>query len=145
MKQVTVRAMRPTDLEAIVEIDKMVLGRERGEYWEMKTELAARRSAVANLVAEAEGKVVGFILGEASFWEYGIPDTTGYIDTIGVNPQFQHRGVASTLLREMVDHLRKVGVARIYTYVNWRDGDLLSFFSKTGFQRGDMVNLELNV
>ncbi len=61
--------------------------------------------------------MVGFILGDASGWEYGVPDTVGWIDTIGVHP--------------------------IYTFVNCRDWGLLQFFDAMGFQRGDMINLEL--
>jgi hypothetical protein len=46
---------------------------------------------------------------------------------------------------EMVDNLKKVGVDTIYTFVNWRDWDLLQFFDAMGFQRGDMINLELKI
>jgi len=38
---------------------------------------------------------------------------------------------------------KKVGVDTIYTLVNWRTWDLLRFFDKMGFGRGDMINLEL--
>jgi N-acetylglutamate synthase-like GNAT family acetyltransferase len=67
------------------------------------------------------------------------------IDTIGVHPDFQKRGIARALLMEMVDNLKKVGVDTIYTFVNWRDWDLLQFFDAMGFQRGDMINLELKI
>lgn len=86
MKEANVRVMRLDDLQAIIAIDRKVLKHERPEYWSLKLELAQKRSAVASLVAEVEGKVVGFILGDASGWEYGIPDTIGYIDTIGIDP-----------------------------------------------------------
>ena len=58
---------------------------------------------------EDGGKMVGFILGDASGWEYGVPDTVGWIDTIGVHPDYQKRGVARALLTEMIDNLKKVG------------------------------------
>jgi len=145
LDKLTVRAMKPIDLEAIVAIDTKVLGRARPDYWQMKMELSQSRSPMASLVAEVEGGVVGFILGDASGWEYGIPDTVGYIDTIGVDPDYQGYGVGRTLLEEMLTHLRKVGVKTLYTYVNWRDGDLLSFFDRVGFRRGDMINLEMDL
>jgi len=145
LDKLAVRAMKPVDLEAIVAIDTKVLGRSRPEYWQMKMELSQSRSPMASLVAEVEGRVVGFILGDASGWEYGIPDTVGYIDTIGVDPDYQGYGVGRTLLEEMLTHLRKVGVRTLYTYVNWRDGDLLSFFDRVGFRRGDMINLEMDL
>ncbi len=140
-----IRAMKPEDLEAIVEIDTKVLGKSRPEYWQMKMDIAEARSPMASLVAEVDGKVIGFMLGDASGWEYGIPETVGYIDTLGVDPDYMGRGVGRTLAEEMVNHLRKVGVTTVYTYVNWRDGDLLSFFDAMGFRRGDMINLEMDI
>ena len=145
MEEVEIRAMDYRDQDAIVGIDAKVLGKSRPDYWQMKIELSKSHSPMASLVAEAEGKVVGFILGDASGWEYGVPHTVGWIDTIGVHPDFQKRGIARALLMEMVDNLKKVGVDTIYTFVNWRDWGLLQFFDAIGFQRGDMINLELKI
>jgi ribosomal protein S18 acetylase RimI-like enzyme len=144
-EQYKIRAMKNDDLQAIVDIDTKVLGRSRSEYWEMKLELADKRSPLASLVAEAEGKVVGFILGDASGWEYGIPESVGWIDTIGIHPDYQRKGVARALMNEIIANLKKVGVNTIYTFVNWRDWGLLQFFDAMGFTKGDMINLELKV
>ncbi len=145
MEQVKIRVLDYDDLDAIVEIDKEVLGKERPDYWQMKIELSESRSPMASLVAELDGRVVGFILGDASGWEYGVPDTVGWIDTIGVHPKYQKKGIARLLFKEMVTNLKKVGVDTIYTFVNWRDWDLLHFFDKMGFQKGDMIHLELKL
>jgi len=145
MEQYRIRAMRYEDLDAIVDIDTRVLGKGRPEYWQMKLELAERRSPLASLVAEVEGKVVGFIIGDASGWEYGVPESVGWIDTIGVHPDYQKKGVARALMAEMTNNLRKVGVSTVYTFVNWRDWGLLQFFDRMGFTRGDMINLELRI
>lgn len=40
---------------------------------------------------------------------------------------------------------KKVGVDTIYLFVNWRQWDLLEFFDKMQFKRGDMINLELKI
>jgi len=145
MEQYKIRAMKYDDLDAIVDIDTKVLGRSRPEYWQMKLELSEKRSPLASLIAEVEGKVVGFIMGDASGWEYGVPESVGWIDTIGVHPDYQKKGVARALMSEMTDNLKKVGVNTVYTFVNWRDWGLLQFFDRMGFTRGDMINLELKV
>ena len=49
------------------------------------------------------------------------------------------------LLTEMVNNLKKVGVVKVYTFVNWRDWGLLQFFDAMGFKKGDMINLEMKV
>lgn len=146
LKRAKIRALAYGDLDDIVEIEKEMLGKERPEYWSMKIELSENRSPLASLVAELDGKVVGFILGDASGWEYGVSDTVvGWIDTIGVHPKYRRQGIAEILFKEMVTNLKKVGVDTIYTFVNWKDWDLLHFFDKMGFQRGDMIHIEMKV
>ena len=115
-----IRTMVPSDLDRIVGIDIKVLGKPRPEYWEMKLELVKKRSQVTSLVAELDGKVVGFIIGDVSSWEYGVPENIGWIDTIGVDPDYQRKGIAKTLFTEMTNNLKKVGVDTIYTFVTRR-------------------------
>ena len=140
-----IRTMVPSDLDRIVEIDLKVLGKPRLEYWEMKLELVAKRSQIAALVAELDGKVIGFIIGGASRWEYGVPENIGWIDTIGVDPDYQRKGIAKILFTEMTNNLNKVGVDAMYTFVTRRDWKLLKFFNSIGFQKGDVINLELDI
>jgi ribosomal protein S18 acetylase RimI-like enzyme len=145
IKEPVIRAMVPKDLNRIVEIDTKILGQSRPEFWEMKLELAKKRSPISPLVAEVDGEVVGFIIGEASGWEYGVPTHIGWIDTIGVDPSFQRKGIAKMLMMEMINYMKKVEVDTIYTLINWRAWDLLQFCDAMGFKKGDMINLELKV
>ena len=102
-------------------------------------------SGVPSLAAEVGGRVIGFILGSASGWEYGIPDNIAWIDTLGVRKEYQKKGIARLLFREMFFMFKEVGVDTIYVLVSWRDWDLLKFFDKMGFKRGDMINLEMKI
>ena len=140
-----IRTIVPSDLDRVVEIDIKVLGKSRLEYWEMKLELVGKRSQISSLVAELDGKVIGFIIGGASTWEYGVPENIGWIDTIGVDPDYQRKGIAKILFTEMTNNLKKVGVDTIITFVKRRDPILLKFFNSLGFQKGDMINLELDI
>ena len=78
------------------------------------------------------GKGGRVLLGDARGWEYGVPDTVGWIDTIGVHPVYQKKGIGGVLLMEMVDNVHKVGVNTILHLA-------------MGFQRGNMINLELKI
>lgn len=140
-----IRPMGPADLDRIIEIDVKVLGKQRPEYWEMKLDLVENRPQISSLVAELDGRVVGFIIGGASRWEYGVPENIGWIDTIGVDPACQRKGIAGRLFSEMVHSLKKMGVDTVTTFVNRRDWVLLKFFQNLGFQKGDMINLELDI
>ncbi len=142
---VSIRPITQADLPRIAEIDTKVLGQSRPGYWEMKLALLEKHPQHASLVAEREGRVVGFILGGVSRWEYGIPEDVGWIDTIGVDPDYQRRGIARALFQEMSRRLKEMGVNSIYTLVTRRDWKLLKFFHRLGFQEGDMINLELDL
>ncbi len=133
------------DLDAIIEIDEKVLGENRREYWNRKLELMNAKSSQISLVATIEGKVVGFVLGDLSGWEFGVPETVAWVDTIGVDPDYQKKGIATLLARELINRMKALKVKRIYTLVSWDNWDLLQFFHTMGFTRGDMINLELKI
>ena len=143
MEHLEIRPLKRGDLEAIAEIDEKVLGEKREDYWERKLEMLGTKSTPTSFVAEWEGRVIGFILGDVSGWEFGVPDTIGWIDTIGIDPVHQKKGVATALTMELIRHLKGAGVNTLYTLVSWDDWDLLQFFRSVGFTRGDMINLEL--
>jgi len=145
LENVNIRSLKKEDLETIVEIDGKVLGDKRRDYWGRKLERVDNRSSQVSLVAEVEGNVVGFILGDVSGWEFGVPNTIGWIDTIGVDPIYQKKGLATALAQELIKKLKTIGVKTIYTLVSWNDWDLLQFFHAMGFTRGDMINLELTI
>jgi len=142
---VNIRPMTVGDVDAIVEIDRRVIGKSRPDYWK-KVVPENPQYPFSSLVAEFEGKVIGFVVGEVSGWEFGVPDTIGWLSIIGVDPDYQHKGVARRLSQEFVENLKAIGVSVIYTLVNWNDWDLLNFFHEMGFTRGgDMINLELKI
>ncbi|MCX8021175.1 MAG: GNAT family N-acetyltransferase [Syntrophorhabdaceae bacterium] len=141
-----IRQLRPDDIDFIVDIDTKVLGETRRDYWVNKIiKQADTRPPDASLVAEIDGKVVGFILGEVSGWEFKVPNNIGWIDTIGIDPDYQNRGIAKVLANNLITNLKRYNVDTIYTLVNWNDWDLLQFFHAMGFSRGDMINLVLKV
>jgi predicted N-acetyltransferase YhbS len=144
MGPVKLRVLTMRDLDTVADIDESLLGTRRVEYWETRLE-KAETSGVPSLVAEVDGKVVGFILGSASGWEYGIPENVAWIDTLGVRNEYKRKGIARLLFKEMFSMFKKVGVDTIYVFVNWKDWDLLQFFDKMGFKRGDMINLEMKI
>jgi len=156
--EVKIRVLDENDLDAVVEIDRRVLGQERRSFWKRKIAYAGIYPRPA-LVAVVEGKIVGFILGFVSGWEFGVPDTVGWIDTLGVDPAFQRRGIGRTLFNALIEIFRKSGrqesvetaerevegVNIVYTLASWSDWDLLQFYHSMGFRKGDMVNLEMKM
>ena len=156
--EVKIRVLDENDLDAVVEIDRRVLGQERRSFWKRKIAYAGIYPRPA-LVAVVEGKIVGFILGFVSGWEFGVPDTVGWIDTLGVDPAFQRRGIGRTLFNALIEIFKKSGrqesvetaerdvegVNIVYTLASWSDWDLLQFYHSMGLKKGEMVNLEMKM
>jgi len=144
VEPVKLRILTIRDLDAVTEIDYSLLGKRRKGYWATRLEYA-ETSGVPSLAAEVNGELIGFILGSASGWEYGIPENVAWIDTLGVKKEYQRKGIARLLFNEMLSMFKKVGVDTIYVFVNWKDQELLEFFERMGFKKGDMINLELKI
>jgi GNAT superfamily N-acetyltransferase len=144
LERVSLKPLTINDLDAVVAIDYALLGKERIAHWQKRLE-QTRTSGVPSLIAEVNGKAIGFILGSASGWEYGIPENVGWIDTLGVVKEWQGKGVSQLLFKEMYSMFKKIGVDKIHTFVEWRKWDLMKFFESIGFKRGDMINLKLKI
>jgi ribosomal protein S18 acetylase RimI-like enzyme len=105
--------------------------------------LESRDYVPTSLVAEQEdGKVVGFVMGELYMGEYGIFQEEATLDTIGVDPGYQHQGIGVQLIDEYLDHLRKLGVRKVHTLVDLNDSKLIHFFSANQFSPSKTINLE---
>jgi len=139
------RLMRADDFDAVVGIDEKVLKASRREYYELKFEKLFKSNDYlpTSLVAESEnGTVMGFVMGELFMGEFGIVQKEATLDTIGVDPAHQHQGIGERLINEFMDHLRSLGVQKIYTLVSWNDSELIHFFSANHFSPSKTINLE---
>jgi ribosomal protein S18 acetylase RimI-like enzyme len=143
----TIRVMRNADLDAIAAIDETAAGYNRRDYFERKLAVLLDPAHTINssLVAELDGKIVGFMMGDVYFGEFGIPDASATIEALGVDRSVQHRGVASELMDQFVTNMKAAGVNKIYTLVNWNDFALEHFFSSHRFVPSKRINLELEL
>ena len=143
---INIRLMKAEDFDAVVEIDRKVLGSPRREYYERKFEklFESRDYIPGSLVAElADGTVVGFVMGEIYLGEYGIFQEEATLDTIGVDPDYQLKGIGEQLIDEFTDHLKALGVQKINTLVDRNDSKLMHFFSANQFNPSKtIINLE---
>jgi ribosomal protein S18 acetylase RimI-like enzyme len=136
--------MRQADIEAVVGIDAKVFGAERMEYYERKMSmmLDKKGSIATSLVANYQNNVIGFVMGNIFTGEFGIPQKTASLDTIGIDPDFSGQGVGTQLLEEFENHVRKAGVENIQTLVDRGNIPLSKFFNKSGFAPSKTINLE---
>ena len=148
MEKFNVRLMKPEDFNDVIAIDEKVNKVLREEYYRLKFEKLVKSGdyVPTSLVAEDEnGKVVGFIMGELFIGEYGISEDRAKLDTIGVDPEYQKKGVGKLLLKEFIEHLKSLGVEKISTLVAWNDIELIKFFSSNNFEPSKTIHLELKI
>ena len=142
---IKIRLMKAVDFDAVVGIDRKVLKASRLEYYEMKFErlFKSKEYLPTSLVAEeGDGTVVGFVMGELYMGEFGIFQEQATLDTIGIDPDYRHRGIGAQLINEFMDHLRSLGVQKVNTLVDRNDSKLSHFFSKNQFSPSNTINLE---
>jgi ribosomal protein S18 acetylase RimI-like enzyme len=138
-----VRTMRQGDLEAVVEIDCAATGRRRTKYFSGLLERALESGGVqVSLVAESDGKVVGYVVGTVFYGEFGIAEPVATIDAIGVDFEWRRQNVGDALMRQLKANLGALGVSGLRSEVSWDDFDLLAFFRGQGFAPARRLCLE---
>ncbi len=142
---VEIRLMEADDFDAVVKIDEKVLNSSRSEYYKMKFErlFESQEYIPTSLVAEKkDGTVIGFVMGQLYLGEFGIFKEEASLDTIGVDPDYQHEGIGEKLVSEFMDHLKELGVRKVNTLVDRNESKLIKFFKSNEFGPSNTVNLE---
>ena len=142
---IKIRLMKAKDFDAVVGIDERVLKASRLDYYKLRFEklVNSKDYVLTSLVAEEEnGNVVGFVMGELYIGEYGISQERATLDTIGIDPAYQNRGIGEELINEFMDHLKHLGVQKVNTLVDWHNSELIGFFSANNFSLSQTINLE---
>jgi GNAT superfamily N-acetyltransferase len=143
---VTVRSAEPSDVDAVIRIDEKLSGHTRKEYWQHRLEVAALRPPWMSLVAETDGRVVGFLFGWVGESEFGIAGPTGWVDLIGVDPPYRGRGVGHALTERFIKSGRELrAIEKVATLIDLGQADVREFFVRLGFHHGPMIQMEREV
>ena len=130
----TVRTLTELDLDGIVRIAEKTRGRYEPDLWEDRVTYYLRRAQEGSVVAELDGEVVGFMLGDIRSGEFGIEERSGWIEVLGVDPDLAGRGVGRALADEMLKRYGARGVRTVRTMVDRSMPEIEAFFTKLGFE-----------
>lgn len=148
--EVTIRPMERGDIDSIIAIYSKI--REEKVPGVKRSRLSYRGAmtydevAVTNpggpldlsLVAEADGKAVGFIWSGLAY--VGIPvDEVGLIYMLIVDPDYQKKGIAGKLVNTLIKRCRDRGVSTVRAVINERHWELQNYFQKLGFHRSELA------
>ena len=151
-----IREMVETDLARVYAIDQLLFGKERTPTWPFSFESYwnVYRPEI-RFVAELGDEIVGFAVGNIVEEEHNQSVTSlrhtvsdfnrhrwiGWIDMIGINPAYQHRGIGRGLVDAFhAECKRRDAVMR--SVARESDDRLKSFLEAMGFRKWDIATYE---
>jgi len=140
MDRLLVRKLRKEDAPQIGRIDAAITkAPQRTDFKRLVGEVAEKEDA-ASFVAEAEGKVVAYMISYVTLGSFGT-DRCAWIAMFGVDPKHMDQGIGKKLAEEIFAFYKKRGIQEIYTSVPWDSTDILSFCKALGFERSEFLQL----
>ena len=132
MSGYTIREARPGDFDVIIRlwesIDRHTGLADRREYLETFHAF----SPELFLVAEAEGRIVGTVIGGWDGWRANIA-------RLSTHPDLRRKGVAMALVQEIERRLQAKGARRIYALVDRRSPPAEPFWEAAGYTVNDQM------
>jgi|UniRef100_A0A8J4M639 ribosomal protein S18 acetylase RimI-like enzyme len=143
---VGIRRATAADMPGVIALDEAVTGLRKPEYWRevFGRYGAARRELGSFLVAEAAGRIEGFIVGEVRAWEFGSPPC-GWIFAVQVRAARRVQGLGSRLFDAVCESFRAAGVDRVRTMLARDDTVIHAFFRSQGMTAGPFIQLEMRL
>ena len=142
---VRIRPLDELDLNGIVRIDETISGTYAPEIWEKRVMFYTRRDPGASQVAEANGKVVGFMLGDCRAGEFGLEEPSGWIERFGIDPEYRGQDLGRRMFEAVCAHFRAEGARSVRTLVAGNDPALVGFLKAIGFGDSPLTALERNI
>lgn len=142
---VRIRPVDELDIEDIAAIDERIGGEYRPEVWERRVFYYIRRNPEASLVAEVDGRVVGFMLGEIRSGEFGLEEPTGWIEVLAVHPDHRGRAIGRRLAETMLERFESEGATEVRTLVDREMPRIERFFNALGFKQAPVKALKLDL
>ena len=141
-----VRNVQAGDLEDVAAIDAEITQLPKPDYWARIYQRygSGRRQQRFFLVAEAAGRIEGFVIGEVRDWEFGSP-RCGWVFAISVRPKARLAGIGSRLLEAICEGFRRLGVTKVRTMLARDNQLILSFFRSQGMMAAPFIPLEIDL
>lgn len=137
------RAMRQSDLEAIIRIDYKTTGQEHRAYYEQKMAEVFDESGIrVSLVAEQDDHVVGFVMARVDFGEFDRIEPAAVLDSIAVDPGYAHHLVGTALLSQLLANLSALQTEVIRSEADAEHVDVLQFLQRNGFSVSQRLTFE---
>ena len=134
MSQLTLRSLYPEDIQQVSEIESSLAGSPRMFFLEKR--LAAASAIPENYITCAvtdNRKLAGYAFARVLEGEFGSKSAMAVLDTVGVAPEYQGRGIGKMVLSGIERRMKNRNIAVIQTQTIWSRYAMIRFFASTGF------------
>jgi ribosomal protein S18 acetylase RimI-like enzyme len=137
--KIRIRPMEHEDIDSVLAIDRKITGKRRAiTYTELITGDLGGVLALS-FVAEVDGVVQAFLLARR-IYIVTPPGEVGLIQILGVDPDYQRRGIASKMVKALIDACREKKLSAVRIMINKGDEQLVGLFEHLGFRRGELID-----
>jgi ribosomal protein S18 acetylase RimI-like enzyme len=142
---IKLRKLTAKDVPQIIAIHSAITKKKAYRKWvQQMVKGHFRKQEGIGFVAEKEGQVVGFIIGETKGEGFGL-EKSGWLEVIMVDPRHMGMGIGHAMAHKLFNYFIKKGIHDVHTSVLWDAVDMLSFFKSLGFDRSTFINLVKHV
>jgi ribosomal protein S18 acetylase RimI-like enzyme len=134
MSEFTIRSLYPEDIQHVSEIESCLTKSQRLFFLEKR--LAAASAIPENFITCAvteSRKLAGYGFARVLEGEFGSKSSMAVLDTVGVAPAYQSRGVGKMVLAGIERRMKNRNISVIQTQLLWSRYAMVRFFAATGF------------
>ena len=134
MSDLTLRSLYPEDIHQVSEIESALAGSSRIFYLEKR--LAAASTIPENFITCAvtdNRMLAGYGFARVLEGEFGSKSAVAVLDTVGVAPEYQSRGIGRMVLSGIERRMKNRNIPVIQTQTLWSRYAMIRFFAATGF------------
>lgn len=145
MSEPTLRSLYPEDLQQVAEIESSLAGSPRMFFLEKR--LAAASAIPENFItcaATDNRKLAGYGFARVLEGEFGSKSAMAVLDTIGVAPEYQGRGIGTMILSGIERRMKNRDISVILTQTLWSRHAMIRFFAASGFSLATGQIIERN-
>jgi len=96
----------------------------------------------SSFVAEKGGEVIGYVASQTVNYQHGV-DRLLWIEYIVTKKEHRRQGVATLLLKRLIDHAKHERIDRIYTTINPDNTASIKLHQKLGFDVKNWITASL--
>lgn len=134
MSNLTLRSLRPEDLDRVAAVESRITGSPRKVFLEklLATAMAAPDNFITCAALDCD-TVAGYGFARVQSGEFGVSSAVVVLEVLGVDPDRRGQGVGTAVVSGIEERMRKKGIRTLKTQVLWSDHAMVRFFSSGGF------------